>query len=121
MNVGGTCGAQRISLAPAHSPRQVHDAVGICGGFSTKPIDEIPTAVIQAASHYLETDMAVGVLSYVTAVDPVPRPKYTGKNPAVIELLDNERPISKVNSFESIGHYFLPSVFLQEKKQPLIY
>lgn len=54
-----------------HFPKRVHDAVGICGGFSTKPVDVIPTAAITAASAYLKTDMAVGVLSYALPVDPV--------------------------------------------------
>lgn len=63
--------AALFTLLSIHSPKQVHDAIGICGGFSTKPIDEIPVSVIKAASAYLKTDMAVGVLSYATSVDPV--------------------------------------------------
>jgi len=55
----------------ASSPAQVHDALGICGGFSTKPIDEIPTAAIKAAQVYLKTEMAVGVSDYALPVDPM--------------------------------------------------
>ena len=53
------------------SPKQVHDTVGICGGFSMKPIDEIPTAAIKAAKAYLKTEMAVGVSDYALPVDPM--------------------------------------------------
>jgi len=53
------------------SPKQVHDTVGICGGFSMKPIDEIPTAAIKAAKAYLKTEMAVGVSDYALPVDPI--------------------------------------------------
>ena len=63
--------AALITFLPVHSSRQVQDAVGICRGFGTKPIDEIPTAAIKAASAYLKTDMALGVLSYVLPVDPI--------------------------------------------------
>lgn len=52
-------------------PPRVHDALGICGGFSTKSIDEIPTAVIKAAQVYLKTEFGVGVSSYATIVDPI--------------------------------------------------
>lgn len=60
-----------IAFLPVHSPKRVHDAFGICGGFSTKTIDEIPTAAIQAAGAYLKTEFGVGVSSYATIVDPV--------------------------------------------------
>lgn len=55
----------------ANSPKRVHDAVGICGGFSTKPINEIPTAAIRAAKVYLKTEFGVGVSDYALPVDPV--------------------------------------------------
>lgn len=63
--------AALFGFLSVYSPKQAQQSVGICGGFGTKPVKEIPTAVIQAASKYLKTDMAVGVLSYATTVDPV--------------------------------------------------
>lgn len=54
-----------------NSPKRVHDAVGICGGFSTKSINEIPTAAIRAAKVYLKTEFGVGVSDYALPVDPV--------------------------------------------------
>jgi hypothetical protein len=60
-----------ITFLPVHSSKQVQYAWGICRGFGTKPIDEIPTAAIRAASVYLKTDMALGVLSYALPVDPI--------------------------------------------------
>lgn len=55
----------------SNSDSRVHDAVGICGGFSMKPVDEIPTAAIRAAKVYLKTDFGVGVADYALPVDPV--------------------------------------------------
>jgi hypothetical protein len=67
-----------IRVLPTETPEQdqsnseqFQNAVGICRGFGTEPIATIPVAVIKAASTYLKTDMAVGVLSYATQVDPV--------------------------------------------------
>ena len=60
-----------FAFLTAHSRKRVNDAIGICGGFSMKPVEEIPTAAIQAASVYLRTERAVGVLSYALPVDPI--------------------------------------------------
>jgi len=60
-----------VTFLPIHSSKPVHDAVGICGGFSTKPIKEIPTAAIRAAKVYLKTEFGVGVSDYALPVDPV--------------------------------------------------
>ncbi len=59
-----------FALLSIYAPKRVHGAFGICGGSSTKLIDEIPTAVIKAASAYLKTDMEVGILSYAPPKDP---------------------------------------------------
>jgi hypothetical protein len=62
--------ANLFTFLPAHSSKQVQPAWGICRGFGTKPIDAIPVEAIKAASVYLKTHMALGVLSYALPVDP---------------------------------------------------
>ena len=60
-----------ISFLALRPTNQIQNGMGICRGFGMQQIDNIPTAVIRAASLYLKTDMAVGVIANATPVDPI--------------------------------------------------
>lgn len=62
---------QQTSKVNRNDAEVVQDSFGICRGFGTKPISEIPVGAIEAASNYFKTERAVGVLRFATEIDPI--------------------------------------------------
>lgn len=60
-----------LGVLHAVLPARVHDAFGICGGYSLKLLDELPVGVIQAARIYFKDYRPVEFVGNVSAVDPI--------------------------------------------------
>lgn len=63
--------ASTIGVYQFTSIQGLHDVFGVCGGYSSKLLDEIPTDVVIATDAYFKDVQPVSFLGSISAVDPV--------------------------------------------------